>query len=213
MGLAPLFVVPVAPIHHRPIPIPIIRQIRLPPGRVRCPCLPLRRSAPRPWPQPNGSSLTAGRAISARISCPAVEGFRLLGLSSFVEACRRLEGPCERDEFAVFGIGGFFLDCDGCGTIGGAEQIIRYDISENDCRMSSVSAGRSALHMYSNVLCCTDKKLDITLPDESPVENNIWVGTAESRLPTGRVQWLWNAFQGVPRPTPTPTASSATRAS
>ncbi|MCX5100719.1 hypothetical protein [Streptomyces sp. NBC_00439] len=78
--------------------------------------------------------------------------------------------------------------------------------------MSSVSAGRSALHMYNNVFCCTDKKLDITLPDESPVENNISVGTAESRLPTGPgVQWLWNAFQGAPRPTPT--ASSATRAS
>ncbi len=36
-------------------------------------------------------------------------------------------------------IGGFFLDCDGCGTIGGARQTIRYNISENDCRMSSNS--------------------------------------------------------------------------
>ncbi|MFC9755291.1 right-handed parallel beta-helix repeat-containing protein [Streptomyces sp. NPDC056921] len=104
--------------------------------------------------------------------------------------------------FSRDNIGGFFLDCDGCGTIGAAKQIIRYNISENDCRMSSVSAGRSALHMYNNVFYCTDKKLDITLPDESVVENNIWVGTADSRLPTGSgVQWLWNVFQGVPRPT------------
>ncbi|MFF3779959.1 hypothetical protein [Streptomyces sp. NPDC001933] len=49
--------------------------------------------------------------------------------------------------FSRDNIGGFFLDCDGCGTIGGAKQVIRYNISENDCRMSSVSAGRSALHM------------------------------------------------------------------
>ncbi|MER5203485.1 right-handed parallel beta-helix repeat-containing protein [Streptomyces sp. NPDC002825] len=104
--------------------------------------------------------------------------------------------------FSRDNIGGLFLDCDGCGTIGGAQQIIRYNISENDCRMSSVSAGRSALHMYNNVLYCTDKKFDITLPDESVVENNIWVGTTDSRLPTASgISWLWNVFQGVPRPT------------
>ncbi|MFB6836907.1 right-handed parallel beta-helix repeat-containing protein [Streptomyces sp. NPDC056361] len=104
--------------------------------------------------------------------------------------------------FSRDNIGGFFLDCDGCGTIGAAKQVVRYNISENDCRMSSVSAGRSALHMYNNVLYCTDKKFDITLPDESVVENNVWVGTTDSRLPTGPgVSWLWNVFQGVPRPT------------
>ncbi|MGW6413823.1 right-handed parallel beta-helix repeat-containing protein [Streptomyces sp. NPDC055055] len=104
--------------------------------------------------------------------------------------------------FSRDNIGGFFLDCDGCGTIGAAKQVIRYNISENDCRMSSVSAGRSALHMYNNVFYCTDRKLSITLPDESVVENNIWVGTADSRLPTAAgVSWLWNVFQGVPRPT------------
>jgi hypothetical protein len=104
--------------------------------------------------------------------------------------------------FSRDNIGGFFLDCDGCGTIGGAKQIIRYNISENDCRMSSVSAGRSALHMYNNVLYCVDKKFDITLPEESVVENNIWVGTPDSRLPTeAGISWRWNVFQGVARPT------------
>lgn len=104
--------------------------------------------------------------------------------------------------FSRDNIGGFFLDCDGCGTIGGAQQIIRYNISENDCRMSSVAAGRSALHMYNNVFYCTDKKLNITLPEESVVENNIWVGTTDSRLPMGAgIQYKWNVFQGVPRPT------------
>ncbi|GAA2983819.1 hypothetical protein JCM13580A_05180 [Streptomyces drozdowiczii] len=99
-------------------------------------------------------------------------------------------------------IGGFFLDCDGCGTIGGAKQVIRYNISENDCRMSSNSAGRSALHLYNNVLYCTDKKFDVTLPGTSVVENNIFVGTSDSRLPAkSGIQWYWNVFQGVPRPT------------
>ncbi|MHA4779768.1 right-handed parallel beta-helix repeat-containing protein [Streptomyces sp. MSC1_001] len=103
--------------------------------------------------------------------------------------------------FSRDNIGGFFLDCDGCGPIGGAKQVIRYNISENDCRMSSDSAGHSALHMYNNVIYCTDKKFNITLPEESLVENNIWVGTSDSTLPTVGVTWLWNVFQGVPKPT------------
>ncbi|MEU7028182.1 right-handed parallel beta-helix repeat-containing protein [Streptomyces sp. NPDC046275] len=104
--------------------------------------------------------------------------------------------------FSRDNIGGFFLDCDGCGTIGGARQVIRFNVSENDCRMSSNSAGRSALHMYNNVFYCTARKLSVTLPEESVIENNIWVGTTDSRLPTGAgISWLWNVFQGVPRPT------------
>ncbi|WP_223206273.1 right-handed parallel beta-helix repeat-containing protein [Streptomyces xanthii] len=99
-------------------------------------------------------------------------------------------------------IGGFFLDCDGCGTSGAAKEIVRYNISENDCRMSSGGSGRSALHLYNNVIYCTDKKLSITLPSTSVVENNIWVGTTDSRLPTGSgISYLWNVYQGVPRPT------------
>ncbi len=66
--------------------------------------------------------------------------------------------------------------------------------------MSSNSAGRSALHLYNNVLYCTDKKFDVTLPPgTSVVENNIFVGTSDSRLPAkSGIQWYWNVFQGVP---------------
>ncbi|MEU1707643.1 right-handed parallel beta-helix repeat-containing protein [Streptomyces sp. NPDC005706] len=104
--------------------------------------------------------------------------------------------------FSRDNIGGFYLDCDSCGTIGGAQQIIRYNISENDCRMNSNASGKSALHMYNNVIYCTDKPFNITLPAKSVVENNIWVGTSDSRLPTGSgITWSWNVFQGVPRPT------------
>ncbi|MCK8679689.1 right-handed parallel beta-helix repeat-containing protein [Streptomyces lichenis] len=103
--------------------------------------------------------------------------------------------------FSRDNIGGFFLDCDGCGTVGGARQVVRYNISQNDCRMSSGGNGRSVTHLYNNVLYCPGRKFAITLADGSTAENNIWVGTADSRLPTAGVSWLWNAFQGVPRPT------------
>ncbi|QKW07899.1 right-handed parallel beta-helix repeat-containing protein [Streptomyces sp. NA04227] len=98
--------------------------------------------------------------------------------------------------------GGFFLDCDGCGTTGGAKQVIRYNISENDCRINSIGSGKSALHMYNNVLYCTDKKWSVKLPAKSLVENNIWVGTSDTRLPTATgTEWKWNVYQGFPRPT------------
>ncbi|MET9148893.1 MULTISPECIES: right-handed parallel beta-helix repeat-containing protein [unclassified Streptomyces] len=98
--------------------------------------------------------------------------------------------------------GGLFLDCDGCGTSGGATEVVRYNVSENDCRMVGASGGRSALLFHNNVVYCPDRGLDISVPANSLLENNIWVGRADSRLPTGAgVSWQWNVFQGVPRPT------------
>ncbi|MEW2292923.1 right-handed parallel beta-helix repeat-containing protein [Streptomyces sp. NPDC006743] len=98
--------------------------------------------------------------------------------------------------------GGLFLDCDGCGTVGGATEVVRYNVSQNDCRMVGAGGGRSALRFYNNVVYCPGRKLDVSVPADSLLENNIWVGGADSRLPTGPgVSWQWNVFQGVPRPT------------
>lgn len=98
--------------------------------------------------------------------------------------------------------GGLFLDCDGCGTVGGATEVVRYNISQNDCRMVGAGGGRSALRFYNNVVYCPGRKLDVTVPADSLMENNIWVAREDSRLPTGsKISWQWNVFQGVPRPT------------
>ncbi|NEA45859.1 right-handed parallel beta-helix repeat-containing protein [Streptomyces sp. SID10815] len=98
--------------------------------------------------------------------------------------------------------GGLFLDCDGCGTVGGATEVVRYNVSQNDCRMVGAGGGRSALRFYNNVVYCPGRKLDVTVPANSLMENNVWVGREDSRLPTGAgVSWQWNVFQGVPRPT------------
>ncbi|MER6984213.1 right-handed parallel beta-helix repeat-containing protein, partial [Streptomyces carpinensis] len=99
--------------------------------------------------------------------------------------------------------GGLFLDCDGCGTVGGATEVVRYNVSQNDCRMvSGGSGGWSSLRFYNNVVYCTGRRLDVTVPANSILENNVWVASEDSRLPTGSgVSWQWNVFQGVPRPT------------
>ncbi|MCP2341418.1 hypothetical protein [Actinomadura rupiterrae] len=97
--------------------------------------------------------------------------------------------------------GGIFLNCDGCGTSGAPTEIVRYNVFQQDCRM--ISNGNAAtLQFYNNVVYCPGKKFNINVPTTSTLENNIWTGTSDSTLPTGSgISWLWNVFQGVPRPT------------
>lgn len=97
--------------------------------------------------------------------------------------------------------GGLFLNCDGCGTSGAPTEVVRYNIAQNDCRM--ISNGNAAkLLFYNNVVYCPNTRFAVNVPTTSTMENNIWVGTSDSTLPTGSgIQWLWNMFQGVPRPT------------
>jgi hypothetical protein len=97
--------------------------------------------------------------------------------------------------------GGLFLNCDGCGTSGAPTEVFRYNIAQNDCRM--ISNGNAAkLLFYNNVVYCPNHTLSVAVPSTSTMENNIWVGTADSALPTGSgIQWLWNMYQGVPMPT------------
>ncbi|KAG8410975.1 hypothetical protein J3459_016797 [Metarhizium acridum] len=98
--------------------------------------------------------------------------------------------------------GGAFLNCDGCGTSGGADQIVRYNIFENDCRMYS-NGNRPTLYFYQNVMYCADKKFEIAVPPNAQFTNNIFVGNGESSLPArSGISWNWNVFYQVQRPTP-----------
>lgn len=97
--------------------------------------------------------------------------------------------------------GGAFLDCDGCGTSGGADQIVRYNIFQNDCRINS-NSDKPTLYFYQNVMYCPDKDFDLVLPASTIMTNNIFVGNGKSKLPTGSsIEWNWNVFQNVERPT------------
>lgn len=96
--------------------------------------------------------------------------------------------------------GGWFLNCDGCGDIvGGAHQIVRYNVFENDCR--SISTGDEAqLDVYNNVFFCNEKNFNFSLPSNTSLVNNIFVGNNKSSLPSGSV-WHKNIFQFVDLPT------------
>ena len=97
--------------------------------------------------------------------------------------------------------GGAFLNCDGCGTSGGADQVVRYNIFENDCRIIS-SGNTPKLYFYQNVMYCPDKAFSLSLNPTSYVTNNIFVGNGNSTLPNkAGTTWEWNVFYNVDRPT------------
>ncbi|RJE22356.1 hypothetical protein PHISCL_05298 [Aspergillus sclerotialis] len=96
--------------------------------------------------------------------------------------------------------GGMFLNCDNCGTSGGATQIVRYNVFQNDCRIYS-NGDKSALWFYNNVVYCPEQNLDLTFPKETYMWNNIIVGNGNSSLPTSGVDWKWNVFQNIEKPT------------
>lgn len=98
--------------------------------------------------------------------------------------------------------GGIFLNCDGCGTSGGATQIVRYNIFQNDCRMYS-NGDEPTLWFYNNVIYCPGKDFEIHVPPKTNFINNVFVGTVNSTLPVGaQVQYLTNVFQNVDSPIP-----------
>lgn len=76
-----------------------------------------------------------------------------------------------------------------------------YNVFQNDCRIYS-NGDASTLWFYNNVVYCPEQELDITLPDQTHLWNNIIVGSSNSSLPTrSGIDWKWNVFQHVHRPT------------
>ncbi|TQV90607.1 Ig domain-containing protein group 2 domain-containing protein [Cordyceps javanica] len=111
-------------------------------------------------------------------------------------------GTCTVEyNFSRDNAGGAFLNCDGCGTSGGANQVVRYNVFQNDCRIYS-NGNRPTLYFYQNVLYCDKHDFDLTLPPNTQFVNNIIVGNGHSSLPNrAGISWRWNVFQNVAPPT------------
>ncbi|KAL4861141.1 hypothetical protein BDV12DRAFT_204316 [Aspergillus spectabilis] len=122
------------------------------------------------------------------------------------------EGTCTVEyNYSHDNAGGIFLNCDGCGTPGGAKQIVRYNVFQNDCRMYS-NGDDVQLDFYNNVIYCPEKDFEIAVPPHTNLSNNIWVGTANSTLPNGAsIEWHDNLFQTVPMPEDTAGSSGDPR--
>ncbi|EJP64600.1 Ig domain protein group 2 domain protein [Beauveria bassiana ARSEF 2860] len=112
-------------------------------------------------------------------------------------------GTCTVEyNFSRDNAGGAFLNCDGCGDYsGGANQVIRYNVFQNDCRIYS-NGEKPTLSFYQNVWYCDKKSFNLTLPPKTQFINNIIVGNGKSSLPNrSGVEWKSNVFHNVDRPT------------
>ncbi|KAM3555284.1 hypothetical protein ARSEF4850_006055 [Beauveria asiatica] len=111
-------------------------------------------------------------------------------------------GTCTVEyNFSRDNAGGAFLNCDGCGESGGANQVLRYNIFQNDCRIYS-NGDKPALSFYQNAWYCDNKSFDLTLPPNTQFINNIIVGNGKSSLPNrAGLDWKWNVFHNVAPPT------------
>jgi hypothetical protein len=99
---------------------------------------------------PSGSVVVTG--------CITVTGRSVLLASVFsvVKACR------EHQHTGV----------DGCGTLGSATQVIRYNVFQINCRVYS-NGDKPTLWFYNNVIYCPEQELDLTLPEQTYLQNNI----------------------------------------
>ncbi|KZZ92225.1 Pectin lyase fold/virulence factor [Ascosphaera apis ARSEF 7405] len=111
------------------------------------------------------------------------------------------EGSCIVEyNYSHDNAGGSWRNCDGCGTSTGPNEIVRYNIFQNDCAVAS-NGDKANLRFYNNVIYCPDKDFDFIVPKRTNFTNNIFVGTAKSKLPTGNsISWAKNIFQTVDAP-------------
>lgn len=158
-----------------------------------------------PWTGGNFAGIWVLGCRDAVMRFNAVHDSRMSDIDSEAFDCDwGNEGTCTVEyNYSHDNAGGIFLNCDGCGTSGGARQIVRYNVFQNDCR--TFSNGEDVeLDFYNNVVYCPDKEFQIAVPPHTNISNNIWVGTMNSTLPTGDwVEWHGNLFQTVRMPTDT----------
>ncbi|MGH3712417.1 MAG: hypothetical protein ACRDT4_02995 [Micromonosporaceae bacterium] len=86
--------------------------------------------------------------------------------------------------------GGFFLGCQSCTAFPNykATQVLRYNISQEDCRIEANLENQSPTQLYGNTFYCMSKPMSAKLPTgasaNTTVANNIFVAPSGA-LPTG----------------------------
>ena len=114
----------------------------------------------------------------------------------------KIKGSCTfQYNYSYGNAGGFYLDCiSGCGTASTTTNaILRYNVSQDDCRLGGASGGPGLHLIYNNTFSCLNRPFedDMTAPRE--VKNNIIIATGGSFKTTGGV-YANNAYFGGIQP-------------
>ena len=114
----------------------------------------------------------------------------------------KIKGSCTfQYNYSYGNAGGFYLDCiSGCGTASTtATTILRYNVSQDDCRLAGASGGPGLHLIYNNTFSCLNRPFedDMTAPRE--VKNNIIIAQGGS-LKTANGVYANNAYFGGIQP-------------
>ena len=90
----------------------------------------------------------------------------------------KIKGSCTfQYNYSYGNAGGFYLDCiSGCGTASTTtDTILRYNVSQDDCRLAGSSGGPGVHRIYNNTFSCLNRPFldDMNAPRE--VKNNVFI--------------------------------------
>lgn len=103
--------------------------------------------------------------------------------------------------FSANNAGGFFLGCQACTEFPNynAKQIVRYNVSQDDCRIKAGS-DKAPTEMYNNTFYCSSKAFDVSLPNgtgaSTLVANNIFVSPQGSLPVAAGITYSRNLYWG-----------------
>jgi hypothetical protein len=110
----------------------------------------------------------------------------------------KITGTCTfQYNYSYGNAGGFYLDCvSGCsGAAMTTTVVLRYNVSQDDCRLAGSSSGTGTHRIYNNTFSCLGRPFedDLTAPRE--VKNNIFI-TPGGTLKTTNAVYESNAYFG-----------------
>lgn len=109
----------------------------------------------------------------------------------------KIKGSCTfQYNYSYGNAGGFYLDCiSGCGTASTTTNaILRYNVSQDDCRLAGSSGGPGLHLIYNNTFSCTRAfEDDMTAPRQ--MKNNIIIAPSGT-LKTANAVYASNAYFG-----------------
>ncbi|WP_341977610.1 NPCBM/NEW2 domain-containing protein [Microbacterium sp. LWO13-1.2] len=114
----------------------------------------------------------------------------------------KIKGTCTfQYNYSYGNAGGFYLDCiSGCGTASTtANAVLRYNVSQDDCRLGGASGGPGMHLIYNNTFSCMNRPFedDMTAPRE--MKNNIFIAPGGT-LKTANAVYSNNAYSGGIQP-------------
>ncbi|GAA5199331.1 NPCBM/NEW2 domain-containing protein [Microbacterium jejuense] len=121
----------------------------------------------------------------------------------------KIKGSCTfQYNYSYGNAGGFYLDCiSGCGTASTTTNaILRYNVSQDDCRLGGASGGPGLHLIYNNTFSCLNRPFEDDMTAPRQVKNNIIIATGGT-LKTTNAVYENNAYFGGIQPAATETGA------